>query len=542
MNIAGSESRTRGRNRAGSRATLLSTALLAGVVVSIPATTVASGSASAAAPSAPSAKVLDKTVTERNASGLVAQVKVQLSRVPTSRVTVDFTTVNGTAGSPADFAARSGTLRFPAGTRTKTISVPIKGDLLAETSEVFKVRISNPFRARIADAVGAVTVLDNDSAPGVSVANASTSEGHAGATALAVPVSLSAPSGAPVSVPYSITPGSATLNSDYAVSPVTGTLEFPAGTQTRNLSISVLGDADDETDETVNVTLLNPVNAVLVDGDAVATIRDDDGPNVTINDVTRNEGWTPNNPFSFNVSLSSASPQPVTVNYATANGSAAAGSDYTATSGTLTFAPGQVSRTVTAFGQGDLNIEGHETFAVNLSAPVNGRITDPVGVATLINDDFSSTDEGRSAAWSLGGVSGDSGSSAVSSGTQSIQLGDADWYRINVSETAFELFNATRHLNARVNLVVHDGPAQSSGDVNMQIVRADGAVVGTSSAGGTSDEQVFVGKTDVGGFFADPDDSTFFYVRVFGLNNTVMNNYSLTVTGNSAGSPSFTVS
>ncbi len=524
MNVDGSQRRVRGTGPMPrwSRVALLPIALVTLGLVNVPAANAAT----------PSLKVFDKTVTERNTAGLVAKVKVQLSQVPTRRVTVDFRTVNGTASAPGDYTAKSGTLAFPAGTRTKTISVPIKGDLLAEARETFKVRISNPFRARIADAVGVVTILDNDTMPGVSVGSASVPEGNSGAAPLNIPVSLTSVSGAPISVPYTITPGTATFNTDYTATPVTGTLAFPAGTQTQNLSISVLGDLADETDETVNVTLVNPVNAVLVDGTGLATIRDDDGPNITINDVARNEGSTANNPFTFTVSLSAASPQTVTVNYATVNGSAGAGSDYTAASGTLTFLPSQTARSVTVFGQGDLNVEGNETFGVNLGSPVNGAITDSQGLGTIVNDDFSSTDEGIGAAAYLGNVSGDVGAGTVGSGTQSILLGDADWYRVGLSENAFSWLSPD-NLWARVGLTVADLPPQTSGDIDMQIYRANGTLVGSSSLGGTADETFNITKADnASGFFTDPDDSTFFYVKVYGF-GSVMNNYSLTVVGNS---------
>src|SRR5437016_5529813 len=75
------------------------------------------------------------------------------------------------------------------------------------------------------------------------------------------------------------------------------------------------------------------------------------------------------------VSLSAASGQTVTVTFATANGTASAGSDYTAASGTLTFAPGQLSQTVTVLVNGDRLGEPNETFFVNLSAAPNGMAT-----------------------------------------------------------------------------------------------------------------------------------------------------------------------
>jgi hypothetical protein len=77
----------------------------------------------------------------------------------------------------------------------------------------------------------------------------------------------------------------------------------------------------------------------------------------------------------------------VTVNYATANGTATAGSDYNATSGTLTFAPGVTTQTITVQVRGDTTPEANETFAVNLSGASNATIADSQGVGTIINND-----------------------------------------------------------------------------------------------------------------------------------------------------------
>jgi len=77
----------------------------------------------------------------------------------------------------------------------------------------------------------------------------------------------------------------------------------------------------------------------------------------------------------------------VTVNYATADGTATAGSDYTAKSGSVTFTAGATSRTITVSILGDRTPEPNETFFVNLSSPVNTTIANGQGVGTILNDD-----------------------------------------------------------------------------------------------------------------------------------------------------------
>jgi hypothetical protein len=111
-------------------------------------------------------------------------------------------------------------------------------------------------------------------------------------------------------------------------------------------------------------------------------------PSLSINDVTVTEGeggGTTNAVFSVN--LSAASTQTVTVNYATRNNSATAPADYTATSGTLTFAPGERSKTFTVPVAADCVAEGTENFFVELSNPVNATISDGFSSCTIQTDD-----------------------------------------------------------------------------------------------------------------------------------------------------------
>ena len=110
-------------------------------------------------------------------------------------------------------------------------------------------------------------------------------------------------------------------------------------------------------------------------------------PSLSIGDATVTEGNTGTTNAVFTVSLSTASSQTVTVRYATANGTATAGSDYTAVSGTLTFAPGQLTRTIAVPVLGDTVVEPNETFIVNLTSPTNATLSDSQGAGTITNND-----------------------------------------------------------------------------------------------------------------------------------------------------------
>ena len=131
-----------------------------------------------------------------------------------------------------------------------------------------------------------------------------------------------------------------------------------------------------------------PSNATILDGQGQGTITNDDPvPSLSVGNVTVTEGNSGTVNATFTVSLSTASGQIVTVNYATADGTAVAPGDYTAGSGTLTFNPGVTSQTLNVAVIGDTLNEPNETFLVNLSGAVNATVLDSQGQGTITNDD-----------------------------------------------------------------------------------------------------------------------------------------------------------
>jgi hypothetical protein len=110
-------------------------------------------------------------------------------------------------------------------------------------------------------------------------------------------------------------------------------------------------------------------------------------PSIAIGDVTITEGNTGTRAAAFTVTLSAASSQPVTVAYATANGTATAGSDYKGIAGTVTIPAGQTRGTITVLVNGDRLPEANETFSINLSGATNATIADKQGVCTIVDDE-----------------------------------------------------------------------------------------------------------------------------------------------------------
>jgi hypothetical protein len=493
-------------------------------------------------PTIPTLSVDDVTVTEGDSGTVAAEFVVNLSEASDQPVTVEYSTANGTATAGSDYTAQSGTLTFAAGETSKIVSVPVIGDTTVESNETFRLNLSNPSNGTIADAQGVGTINNDDSSsppantpirvqaedyisffdkssgntggafrsddvdiqattdvgggynvgwiqqgewltydvnipeagtydivarvasaqsgtrslkvsvggesetlsfggtggwqnwtdvtaqgvnlsagsqqlrldmlsnsfnvnyidivpstssptpPTLSINDVSLTEGNSGTKNATFTVNLSEASTQSVSVNYATANDTAIAGSDYTAK--SGTLNFSPGQTSKTFTVPILGDTLDEANETFKVNLSQANNATIADGQGVGTIIDNDDSTpvlsqLSINDVSVTEGDSGTKNATFTVNLSAPSSQSVSVNYATANDTAIAGSDYTAKSGTLSFNPGQTSKTFTVPILGDTTVEGNETFKVNLSQATNATIGDSQGVGTILNNDSS---------------------------------------------------------------------------------------------------------------------------------------------------------
>jgi hypothetical protein len=305
-------------------------------------------------------------------------------------VTVAFATADGTATAGSDYVARSFTLTFNAGWTAQTVSVVVNGDTLSEyretapeLAETLFLNLSNPVNATLGDNQGAGSILDDDS---LTIGDPTAVEGDSGTTALVFPVSLAGPLSSEVRVNYATANGTAVAGADYLAA--SGTLVFAPGETTKFITVTGLADRADEADEVVFVNLSSPVNIALTDTQAAGTFQDDDAlPALAVGDVVVSEGNVGTKTVTFTVTLSAVSARAVTVAYATADGTGTAGSDYVTKSGTLTFNPGTTVQTVTVVLNGDLLVEGDESFFLNLLNPGNVLLADDQALATILNDD-----------------------------------------------------------------------------------------------------------------------------------------------------------
>ena len=187
---------------------------------------------------------------------------------------------------------------------------------------------------------------------------------------------------------YTTVDGTAVAGVDYFA--VNGTLTFAPAESSKSISVQIRNDQIFEGNETFGVQLSNPTGPnteLLGPNTANVTISDNDNrPSMTGFDSRVNEIGPGNTSIAtITVMLTNPSVETVTVNYATANGTAIAGSDYQATSGTLTFSPLETSKTIAVVINGDSLIEGSESFFVNLSAPTNGTIFDGQAMVTIVD-------------------------------------------------------------------------------------------------------------------------------------------------------------
>lgn len=216
----------------------------------------------------------------------------------------------------------------------------------------------------------------------------SVNEGNTGTSLANVAVNLSQALAVPVTVDYTLTPGTATTtDNDYAA---TGTqVTIPAGQLQAFIPITINGDTKRENNETFTVTLTGATGAPLgTPTQATVTILNDDPvPAMSINDVSVAEGNAGSTNATFTISLSNPSATQIAVDYSTSDQTATAGTDYTATSGTAVITAGQTSVQIQVAVLGDTVNEGNETFAVTLSNALNATIADAVGVGTINDDD-----------------------------------------------------------------------------------------------------------------------------------------------------------
>jgi uncharacterized protein len=335
----------------------------------------------------PQLVISDLAVMEGNSGNVTHNLVITLVGSTSQTVTVDYILTGGSATCcGVDFSGPNGTLTFAPGTTTRNVQIGVFGDTIYENNETVLATLTGATNAVITDTQGVLTINNDDAPPVFTIADVPATEGNSGMTFATLIVTKSGLTEVTATVDYATANGTATAGADYVTS--AGTLTFAPGTTTQTINVGVAGDTSIEGNETVLVNLTNPANGSIGDPQGILTILDDDGSaTLAISDVTLDEGNAGTTNFVFNVTLAGTTSQTVTVNYTTLDSSANAGSDYTLTAGTLTFAPGTLVQQITVPVAGDTTVENNETFFVNLSGATNATVADAQGLGTINNDD-----------------------------------------------------------------------------------------------------------------------------------------------------------
>ncbi len=313
---------------------------------------------------------------------------ITLDRPSTSTVSLNYATQDGTAQAGSDYVGLSGSLNFAAGEVTKTVKVSMINDSLAEPSESFNLVLSSLVNATSLDPVGTAIINENDanpvSSPTIRVDDITVGEDQ---TYAEFTVRLSAPSNNTVSVGYNQSNQTASNGNDYA-SLGSEVLHFAPGETVKTVRVALYDDSTAEGTENFLFNLFSPVNATVANDFARATIIDNDAPSgtpvVSVSDFVIDEQTKE---AAFVITLDRPSTSTVSLNYATQDGTANAGSDYVGLGGSLNFAAGEVTKTVKVSMINDSLAEPSESFNLVLSSLVNATSLDPVGTAIINEND-----------------------------------------------------------------------------------------------------------------------------------------------------------
>ena len=341
----------------------------------------------------------DVTLAEGDAGTTAFTFTVTLNANVDSAFAVNYQSADDSAIAGQDYTAASGTLNF-AGTlnETQQFTVNVTGEQLVELDEQFFANLSGIAaggrNVTLADSQGAGAITNDDAAT-LSIDDVTLAEGNAGTTAFTFTVTLNANVDSAFAVNYQSADDSAIAGQDYTAA--SGTLNF-AGTlnETQQFTVNVTGEQLVELDEQFFANLSGIAaggrNVTLADSQGAGAITNDDAATLSIDDVTLAEGNAGTTAFTFTVTLNANVDSAFAVNYQSADDSAIAGQDYTATSGTLNFAGTQnETQQFTVNVTGEQLVELDEQFFANLSGIAAGgrnvTLADSQGAGAITNDD-----------------------------------------------------------------------------------------------------------------------------------------------------------
>jgi Ca2+-binding RTX toxin-like protein len=242
----------------------------------------------------------------------------------------------------------------------------------ASSSNIYNFNATASWATQTASIPVSVTVLPNN-VTASSVTGTSPAGGQT--TNLNIPITLTGAAALPVTVHYATSDDSAFAGIDYTST--SGDLTIPSGSISATVSIPLIGTNLYASTKSFKFTLSNPTNALTPGVYNLEYIQNTNSfPNVALSPINIVQSSSSQN-MTFTVQLASASSSPLSLSYTTANGSAIAGTDYSAASGVLNLAAGATTGliNVTVNGSNTNPLSANHTFSLNITSPNNSTIT-----------------------------------------------------------------------------------------------------------------------------------------------------------------------
>lgn len=331
----------------------------------------------------------NKTIREGDVTDSLLEVKVRLSASYPEVVSVQFQTRDSLTNSGDDYIPSNGTLVFLPGDTLAYIPILIKGDRIDESNEILLVDLSTPLNARLNNATGRITIIDNDQLPRVLSANVNIPEGNTNDNNLInLTVRLNRAYPLPVTVRYTTMDSTAIDGSDYQS--VSGTIIFNPEDTLEIINIPVIGDGIVEGNEIIKLVLDQPVNATVAAANYRINLTNDDSY-PTINAIAANATEVDNGivAMQMKIRISKRYPEDISVLVNSSDLTALSGIDYASFSQQIVFpANGDTIQTIPLSILPDELDELNETFRIQLTDAINARITGTGSVnATIIDND-----------------------------------------------------------------------------------------------------------------------------------------------------------
>ena len=326
----------------------------------------------------------------KNANNGGAVITILRNNSAIGPASVDFaTTGSGTATPGVDYTPISGTILFADGQISNTIAIPVINNGLVEGARTVGMALSNPTNTIIGSpSTGVLTIIDNSIAAGQLTFSATNYSVAETGTSASITVLRTNGSIGQISVQYIASGGTATPGVDYA--PTNNTLTFGDGVTSQTFVVQVFHNPLVTGNQTVNLTLTNASGGAQILSPATVPL--------TIVDVDVGLSFTQPGYFvsetGANITIGvlrlSGTNGSVTVRYSTADGTAVAGTNYTAVGGTLSFAPGETLKTFIVPILHDPRITGNLNFSLSLSSPsFPGQLVNPSSaVVTILDTDI----------------------------------------------------------------------------------------------------------------------------------------------------------